>query len=126
MNGFKNPGFTERRSEAANAKKSALEQFRANTAANNPDLAERQAARQATHVAREVRAAERSAAKAARDVELAKQAVLDRELAERTKRDAAVLAEREVAERAAHENALQADRKAGRDARYAARKARKK
>jgi Family of unknown function (DUF6481) len=126
MSGFKNPGFVERRSEATNAKKAALEQFRAKTATDNPDVVQRQAARQASHAAREARAAERKAAKAAREVEAAEHATRDRELAERAKVDAAALAKREATEQAAREVTLQVGLKAARDARYAARKAKKR
>ncbi len=98
---------------------------------NDPAIAERQAARQAVSLARDVRTAERNATrlagvareadeKAARDVAVA---------AEDAARDAAVEAEQaargaEVARQAADDVALEAQRKAARDARYAARKAR--
>ena len=57
MAGFKDPGFLERKSAATDARKAALEKFRANSAANNPAVAERQAAREAASKAREERAA---------------------------------------------------------------------
>ena len=41
--GFKDPGYLERKSAATDAKKAALEKFRANAAANAPAAAERQA-----------------------------------------------------------------------------------
>jgi hypothetical protein len=121
MSTFKNASFGERLSTAASAKKAALEKYRAKAEANDSSSAERQAARQAIIAAREIRAAERekvrlakavddAAAQAARDVLLkAEQAARDAEAAE--------LAERELA--------LEVERKKARDARYAARKARK-
>jgi hypothetical protein len=126
MGGFKDPSYLERKSAATDARKAALEKFRASTAANEPGAAERQASRQAVSVARDARAAGRKAAKAAREIEVAEAAARAREAAEQAERDAAALAKRELAEKASREVAEQAGRKAGRDARYAARKARKK
>jgi hypothetical protein len=107
---YKDKSFSERLSTAADAKRTALERFRAKPGPDDPAVAERRAARQAIAIAREARAAERrealaaeAAAKAAREAETARLA------AEQTERDAA----------------LEAERKAARDARYAARKARR-
>src|SRR5579871_320269 len=58
---FKDPNFGDRLGAAANAKKAALEQFRAKAA--DPALAERQAARQAAQIARDARDAERRKAR---------------------------------------------------------------
>ena len=66
MGGFKDPGYLERKSAATDAKKAALEKFRASSAANDPAAAERQASRQAASIARDARAAERKAARDAR------------------------------------------------------------
>ena len=52
MSGFKDPGYLERKSAATDARKAALEKFRAGTAANDPAAAERQAAREAVRIAR--------------------------------------------------------------------------
>jgi hypothetical protein len=98
--GFKDPGYLERKSAATDARKAALEKFRANSAANDPAAAERQASRQAVSLAREQ--------------------------AERAARDAVAQAKRESAEKADREAVEEADRKAARDARYAARKKRNK
>jgi Family of unknown function (DUF6481) len=111
------PDFVERRNAATNAKKAALEKFRAH--AGDPGLAERQTARVAL-------AGERTAAKKAREIEKAKRKAHDAELAMEAKRAADAQAERALAETASHELALQTERKAARDARYAARKARSK
>jgi Family of unknown function (DUF6481) len=106
----KRTSFDDRLSAAANAKKAELEKFRARAWANDPAVAERQAARQAISVARDACTAERNASRLA---------AVAREAAEQTPRDAAA-----EAERAAHDVALQGERKAPRDARYAVSKAR--
>jgi hypothetical protein len=117
MSGFKEPDFLERQEIAAEAKKVALEKFRAR--AVDPALAERLTARIAS-------AASRRAAKDVRETEKAEKKARDAERAQQAERDAAVQAERAAAETANRELALQAERKAARDARYAARKARSK
>ena len=109
--------FVEPRNAATNAKKAALEKFRAH--AGDPGLAERQTARVAL-------ADERTAAKKAREIETAERKVRDAELAMEAERAANARAERALAETASRELALQTERKATRDARYAARKARSK
>jgi hypothetical protein len=117
MRRSKAPDFVERRNAATNAKKTALEKFRAH--AGDPGLAERQTARVAL-------AGERTAAKKAREIEKAERKARDAELAMEAKRAADAQAERALAETASRELALQTERKAARDARYAARKARAK
>ena len=117
MRRSKAPDFVERRNAATNAKKAALEKFRAH--AIDPALAERQAARLAL-------AGERTAAKKARKIKEAEGKAHDAELAMEAKRAADTQAERALAEAASRELALQTERKAARDARYAARKARSK
>jgi hypothetical protein len=116
MNSFKKPDFVERRDAAAHAKKSALEKFRKSAA--DPAFAERQTARIAN-------ANTRRAAKNLREIEKAEK-VRDAERAQQAERDAAIWAEQAAAESANREVTLQAERKAGRDARYAARKSRSK
>jgi len=119
VSAFKLPNFNERKNAAAEARKTALEKFKAGqTAADDPALLEKQAAKQASRIARDQRAAER---KAAREAE---------KLAEITAREAAVEAERlakerEIEDEAARAITLKNDQKAARDARYAARKARR-
>jgi hypothetical protein len=118
---FKNANFDERRNAAEAAKKAKLEKFRALTAQISEGASERLATRQAIVAARTSRAAERAAAQLAEEARAAKdQATREMALnAEQADRDArgAEQAERDVA------SAVQ--RKAARDARYAARKARK-
>jgi hypothetical protein len=121
MSAFKPASFDDRRRAAQSAKKAELEKFRAKTEVDETVLAEREAARREIAAARALRAEKR---KAAADEKLAREAV------EKAEREAALKAEeaaREAAAAAAAERAaaLEIERKAARDARYAARKARK-
>jgi hypothetical protein len=106
--------FDDRISAAAAAKQALLERFRARPAADDPGEIARQDALKAIADARDVRAAERRAAKEAELARLAAE--------EAAKKAAADLAAKEARARAA---ALEAERKAARDAKYAARKARR-
>jgi hypothetical protein len=106
--------FDDRLSAAAAAKQALLERFRARPAADDPTEIARQAALKAIADARDARAAER---KAAKDAEAARLAA---EQAARKVQEEAAAKEAKV--RAA---AQEAERKAARDAKYAARKARK-
>ena len=110
LTAYKDKGFNERLSTSADARKAMLERVRAQPGPDDPAMVERRAAREAIIVAREARAAER---KAAREVELAQEAAREAEKV------------RLAAEQAAKDAALEAERKAARDARYAARKARR-
>lgn len=118
----KETSLAERLSSAAKAKQILLEKARAKAAHNDPGFAERQAARHMAGIEREARAAERKKAKLAE---------AEREAAERVAAEEArlhALEEQKMGaiERAAREVAAEAERKVARDARYAARKARKK
>jgi hypothetical protein len=106
--------FDDRISAAAAAKQALLERFRARPAADDPAEIARQAALKAVADARDLRAAER---KAAKDAEAARVAA---EQAVRRAQEQAAATEAKA--RAA---ALDIERKAARDAKYAARKARK-
>lgn len=106
--------FDDRISAAAAAKKALLERFRARPSPDDPAEIERQAALKAIADAREARAAERRAAK---------EAELQRLAAEAAARKAAEIAAAQEAKRQAA--LLEAERKAARDAKYAARKARR-
>jgi hypothetical protein len=109
MSAFKNSDdFSERLSTAAKARQAILEKFRARPRADDPAVVERQAARLATSEAREARKAVRLAETS------------------RSEEEAIRRAAEEVAEKAAREVTLEAERKAARDARYAARKARRR
>jgi membrane protein involved in colicin uptake len=120
MSGFKDSADT-RRMASENARKAMKERFAARVAVNDPADAERKAARLAIVEARKVRQAEREAKAAAekiRQAELAVQAEAARqqELIEEEKRKLA---------QAEQDALLKAEQKAARDARYAARKARR-
>ena len=106
--------FDDRLSAAAAAKQALLDRFRSRPSAGDPAWIEQQAALKAIADAREARAAERKAAKEAEAARVAAE-------------QAAFVTEeqRAAAEAKARVAAVEAERKAARDARYAARKARK-
>ena len=106
--------FDDRLSAAAAAKQALLERFRARPAADDPTVLAQQAALKAVADAREARAAERKALKEAEAARIAAE-----QAAKRAQEQAAAI---EAKARAA---ATEAERKAARDAKYAARKARK-
>ena len=113
--GFKEPSFLDRQTAAKNAKKGILEKFKAKPGPDDPAVLKRAAERQAQIVERAKAQKLREAAKAekkARDAELAAQAAAE--------------AVRVQAEKVAAAAALAAEQKAARDARYAARKKKKK
>lgn len=104
MAAYKEPGFDQRRAAAAAAREKALEKLKARAPVDPAVQAERIAAAQARETAQ---AEKREAMKAKKAEELARKA--------------------QAAARLAPPPALtEAERKAARDARYAARKARKK
>ncbi len=106
--------FDDRLSAAAAAKQALLERFRARPGADDPTVIAQQANLKAVADAREARAAERRAAKQAEAARAAAEAA--------ARRAQDQIAATEAKARAA---AIEAERKAARDARYAARKARK-
>jgi hypothetical protein len=111
MSGYRQDTFSERLKTANEAKKKALEKFKAQPKADDPEVAARRAEREAIHAAREVREAER---RAAREAEAARKAA-----------EAKAEEEARWAREAAEKEAEEARQKAARDARYAARKAAK-
>src|SRR5262245_58045455 len=119
MKGFKEKNFADRLQEAAEARKAALERFKARPAADDPEVVKRREERAAIAAAREARTAARKAAKEAEAAARAEQ-----EAIERTEREARE--RREAIEKLIRDSAEAAERKAARDARYAARKARQK
>jgi len=143
MSHFKSPNFSERLDTAANAKKAALERYRVKSAANDPGVEARKAARLVAQAARDTRGAQRRATRrdakaleaaeqAAREIEQAEQAArkiaqeleqASREIVRDAERRAGILAK--AAAKADQDIALQAEQKAARDARYAARRARR-
>jgi hypothetical protein len=106
--------FDDRLSAAAAAKQALLERFRARPTAGDPAWIEQQAALKAISDARDIRIAERKAAKEAEAARVAAE-----QAAQRVRDQVA------AAEAKARAVAQEAERKAIRDARYAARKARK-
>jgi Family of unknown function (DUF6481) len=117
LTAYRDKGFSERLNTAADARRATLERFRAKPGPDDPAVIERRAARQAISAAREARVAARQAAL---EAEAARQAAREVEAAREAE------AARQAAEQADHDGALEAaDRKAARDARYAARKARR-
>ena len=115
MSGFKEPGFADRQKAALDARKNILDKFRAKPGPDDPAVKQRQAERQAHAAAREKTRQTRETEKAARKVREAEAAAA-----------AAAQVALEKEEAAAAQTALEAERKAARDARYAARKERKK
>ena len=118
MAAFKGSTFKDRAEAAAAAKKTLLEGFKARTPADDPAFLARQAARSEVIKAREIRTAERTRQKE------------EDEVRRKTEEEARVKFEAEEAERkateaAARDEAIRNERKQARDARYAARKARR-
>ena len=127
----KNASFADRPSAAAEAKKAQLERAaQARSEAESPAAIKRRMARDAVKVARDARIAERRATKLAVEARQAA-ALAAAQAAEVAAREAGLKAEQEArdaefAEQIAREAALEAERQAARDARYAARKLRKR
>jgi hypothetical protein len=115
---MKDKDFGERLSAAKTAKQEMAAKFLKRPGVDDPAVAERRAARAAVSAARDTRLAAR---KIERDAE-------DARIAAESKAEAAATAEqnqRAAADKAENEARLEIERKAARDARYAARKARK-
>jgi|SRR5580704_7908057 hypothetical protein len=131
MNRYRKTGFADRLSDAADAKKTQLERAAGVRAvADTPAAVERRAAREAISVARDGRIAERTAIKLAMEVGQAT-ALAAAQVADAAARQARLRAEQEASdiefdERIAREAAVDAERQTARDARYAARKARRR
>lgn len=128
MAAYKTPDFNERATAARTAKEKALEQLRAKPAPDPALAAERQAAR----AAREARAAEARAAKQAaiEEAKIAKAAAAAAAEAEAAEAAAAAALSAKPEGRSGKKSATveltDAEKKAARDARYAARRARKR
>ena len=126
MRGPQEKSFNDRLADQAKARTAQLERARAKSPANDPEFAKRQAERKRIADERDARVAARAADKAAE---------MEREAARKTadalaKVEAERLEaeEREKAKRAESDKLVQllAEQKANRDARYAARKAKKR
>ena len=119
MAAFKGSTFKDRAEAAASAKKALLEAFKKRPPADDPAVQARIAERRAVLEARAQRDAERQRQRAEDEA---------RRLAEEEAHRRATEEEiaRRAAEAAARDEQIRAERKAARDARYAARKARRK
>jgi len=115
---MKHQDLGERLNAAKNAREAMAEKFRQRPGSDDPAAAERRAARAAVSAARDARVAEREARRLAEEARMAAEREADS--AERVEQ-----AKRMAAEKEADDARLEAERKASRDARYAARKARK-
>jgi hypothetical protein len=121
-NAYKNDDFNNRLTTAAQARNALLERFRARPGPDDPAVVARREAQAAIEAAREIRIAER---KVAREAEARRLAVEQAALAEEQKaKDVELLARK--AEDAARAAERAAEAKAARDARYAARRARRR
>ena len=115
MSGFKEPGFAERQKAAQEARTNMLSKFRGQPGPDDPAVKARQ-------VEREALSARRAKAGVAREAAKADRKRLEKEAA--AAGAARLLREKEEA--VAKQAALEAEQKAARDARYAARKKKKK
>jgi hypothetical protein len=118
MAAFKGSTFKDRAEAAAEAKKALLEAFKKRPPADDPEFQARLAARRAVIEAREQRTAERQRLKEEEEARNKAESEA-RKLAE------AEEAARRAAEAEARDEQIRSERKAARDARYAARKARR-
>ncbi|WP_441984962.1 DUF6481 family protein [Microvirga sp. 2YAF29] len=115
---MKQKDFGERLNAARDAKQAMVAKFRQQPGPDDPAVAERRAARVAMSEARDTRLTERKAQRLADNARMAAESeALAAEQAEQEVRATAQKAEDDIR--------LEAERKAARDARYAARKARK-
>jgi hypothetical protein len=119
---FKHADFSDRASSAAKAKQALIEKFRARPGPDDPAVQAKVAERLAVAAARDIREAER---KVAREAEAARKAAEEVERQAEAARKALEKTQEEL-DRKVQLLALDAERKAARDARYAARKARKR
>ena len=115
MSGFKEPDFADRQKAALEARRNLLDKFRAQPAADDPAVVKRRAEREAI-------AAKREEARQAREAAQAEQKRRDEEAAAAE----AIRLAREKEEETERLAALELEQKAKRDARYAARKKKKR
>ena len=115
MSGFKEPSFADRQKTAQEARKNMLNKFRSQPGPDDPAVKARQAEREVLATGRAKANIVREAAKAERKL-----------LEERAAAAAAAQLLRDKEEAVAKQAALEVEQKAGRDARYAARKKKKK
>ena len=122
MSGFKDRGFRERLSTASNAKRATTTNFLQRPGLDDPAVIRRKAGRVAVSDARDARRAERDARRLADEVRITAEREAHARAAAEKK---AAEEERTAAESAQSDAARMIEQKAARDARYAARKARK-
>lgn len=122
MSALKDDKFSDRLSKQDSARAAMLARFRARPGPDDPAVIERRAAQAAIEAAREIRQAERKAAKEAEAIRLAEEKAA--QAVEQQVRD--LEAQARAAEEVARSLTLAAERKAARDAKYAARVARRK
>jgi len=115
VSGFREPGFSDRQKAAQEARKNLLNKFKSQPGPDDPAVVAKRAEREAL-------AAKRAEAKATREAEKAEQKRREQETAALE----AARTAREAEEAAAKEAEMEAEQKAKRDARYAARKAKRK
>src|SRR5262245_459769 len=120
--GFKDTKLEDRQRAAMDAKKALLEKFKAQPGPGHPEYEARKKEREAVIAAR----ADREAARLAEVKEKERQAEIERQEAARRLQEELDRKDRERTEREDREKEEEAQKKAGRDARYAARKARGK
>ena len=118
---LKGSTFKDRREAAADAKKALVERFKARPPADDPAVLARAAERRAIQEARELRQADRARLRAEEEAAKAR----EDEARKAAEEQAALEAAAKAAEQAARDEAIRAERKAARDAKYAARKARR-
>ena len=118
--------FTDRRQDAAEAKKKLLEKFKTAPKADDPEVVAKRAERAAMAKAREERRAERERAKIAEQERKAAEAAAEAEAAHAAANAEAIAREAEEKARIERTIADAAAMKAKRDERYAARKARQR
>jgi hypothetical protein len=115
---MKQKDFGERLQDSQSARQSMMAKFRQRPGLDDPAVSERRLARAAVSAAREGRLAERETKRLAEEAELAT-------VREAHAADQAAQERRAAVEKEANDAKLETERKAARDARYAARKARK-
>lgn len=115
---MKQKEFGERLQASQNAKQAMMAKFQQRPRSDDPAVSERRAARAAVSAARDTRVAEREAKRVAEEARLAT-------MQEASAADQAAREQRAATEKAENDARLEAERKSARDARYAARKARK-
>ncbi|WP_187371421.1 DUF6481 family protein [Methylobacterium oryzihabitans] len=119
MASFQDVSLGDRLTSSGSARDAMLLRFKARPAGDDPAVAARRAARRLAGEARHRRLTERDAARRAEAARTEAEAL---RLREREEADRA----RDAAEAIARAGALEAEQKAARDARYAARKARRR